>query len=131
LVKDDTWHETDGARDEVQTSAALVKVTFFKTKVAVKEVDTEATNCTVTAPTAGRLTKAAIVSKDVAMLKPVLVPSVVKAAAALRVKSVHVTVTAPAARVAVFARVSVITFVPYSEVAVVAGEVMVHLSAAA
>jgi len=53
------------------------------------------------------------------------------AAKALRVRSLHVTVTGPAARVVLAANVIAIALEPYTDVVAVAGEVMVHLLATA
>ncbi len=54
----------------------------------------------------------------------------VTAALAASVRPVHVTITVPATRVAVVSRLIVITPEANADVAFVAGEVMLHLSAA-
>ena len=78
----------------------------------------------VMAPTAGTLTKAATWSFHVSIFRPA-VGVAVTAGFAARVRPVHVTVTAPAARVDVEARVIVITSVAYIAVpAAVAGDEM-------
>ncbi len=76
----------------------------------------------VMAPTAGVLTKAAIVSRFVSIFRPADAVAGTAAFAA-RVKPVQVTVTAPAARVDELARVIVITSVAYAaEPAAVVGD---------
>ena len=85
----------------------------------------------VMAPTEGTVTKAAMVSLFVSIFRPALAVAVT-AALTPRVRPVHVTVTAPAARVDVAPRVIVITSVVYADVpAAVVGDVMAHLSVAA
>ena len=79
------------------------------------------------APTAGVLTKAAMVSTDVSIFKPAVVAAVaVTAAFATRVRPVHVTVTAPAARVEPVARVIAMTLEAYKDVVAVCGDKMPH-----
>jgi len=85
----------------------------------------------VMAPTAGTVTKAATVSLLVSIFRPAVVVAGTAALAA-RVSSVHLTVTAPAARVDVASRVIVIASAAYADLpAAVVGDVMAHLSAVA
>jgi hypothetical protein len=67
-----------------------------------------------------------MVSLDVSIFRPVLVVAV-NAACAMRVRPVHVTVVAPATRVAASARVIVMTLVVYAEVVEVVGEEIPHM----
>ena len=80
----------------------------------------------VTAPTAGTLTYAATVSLLVSIFKPVEPPALaVTAALAARLRPVHVTVTAPAARLDVAPRVIVMASELYIAVpAAVVGDEM-------
>ncbi len=132
MVKDETEQETEGADETVHTSPELVSVrSLLSAKVPVKEVKEPLTNSTLTAPTAGTETKAASVSMLVSIFKPVVAVAG-KAGVATMVRSVHVTVTAPAARVDSAARVIVITLAAYADVpAAVVGDVMAHLLAVA
>ena len=75
------------------------------------------------APTAGVLTKAAMVSLFVSIFRPAVAVAVTAAFAA-RVRPVHVTVTAPAASVAVAPRVIVMASAAYAAVPAVVGEEM-------
>jgi len=132
LVKDETEQETEGADETVHTSPELVSVrSLLSAKVPVKEVEAPLTNSTLTAPTAGTVTKAATVSMLVSIFRPAVVVAGTAPLAA-SVRPVHVTVTAPAARVDVESRVIVIASVAYADLpAAVVGDVMAHLSAVA
>jgi len=97
--------------------------------VAATETRTPA-QTSLMAPTAGTLTKAGMVSLEVSIFKPP--PAVAEnAACAVRVRPVHVTITAPAGRMALSARVIVMVLAEYDEVTAVAGEEMAHLFAGA
>ncbi len=111
LVKEDTAQETEGAEEMVHTSAELVRVrSLLSARAPVKGAEEPVTNSTVTAPTAGVLTKAATVSMFVLIFSPAVAVAGTASFAA-RVKPVHVTVTAPAASVDVVPRVIVIVSV--------------------
>ena len=118
---------------------AVRAVEVVKVTVAVPAEPTAEPSCNavaalaITAPTAGVLTNAATVSLDVEIFRPVGEDGLaVTAANAPRVRPLHVTVTAPAARVALPLRVSVMTFVSvYTAPAAVKGAGMPQAALAA
>ncbi len=124
MVNEETVHVTVGADDSTHTMTPLLMVNVRETNEAVK------TECesgmAITAPTAGTLTYAATVSLLVSIFKPVEPPALaVTAALAARLRPVHVTVTAPAARLDVAPRVIVMASELYIAVpAAVVGDEM-------